>query len=366
MIRRPERVLFLLPSLRGGGAERVFSVLLQHLDRRSVEPHLALLQVEGSYLQDIPSDVPIHQLNVSRARYALPAIVRLVRRIKPRTVLSTLGQTNIALILSAPLFPRGTRIVLREASFPSLNLADSGHPRLWGKLYRLYRRADKVICLSDSLVDEMAQQFNVPKEKLVRIYNPVDFDRVRKLARCGTSPYSGSGPHLVAAGRLSREKGFDLLLAAMPVVLTRFPQASLTILGQGPLAIDLAAQAQRLGISEAVRLAGFQQNPWLYLKHANVFVLPSRYEGLPCVLLEALALATPVVVTDCSRAIAELRASYPRLVLVPPEAPEALAEAIISVCSAVAAGGYQEDSSLAISKFGIAQIAREYTDILLS
>jgi glycosyltransferase involved in cell wall biosynthesis len=365
MIRSPKRVLLLLPSLKGGGAERVFSILLRHMDRRRVEPHLALLRAEGPYLQDIPPDVLVYELKASRARYSLPSIIRLIWKLRPQAVLSTLPPTNVALILSAPLFPRGTRIVLFEASFPSTPLANSSHPRLWTWLYRrLYKRADKVVCFSDSLIDEMFGKFNVPRQKMVRIYNPVDIQNVRKLAESGGNPYLGPGPHLVAAGRLSPEKGFDLLLAAMSLLRERLPHADLTILGEGPLAGELAAQAERLGLGECVCFAGFRQNPWPYFKHATTLVLPSRYEGLPNVVLEALALETPVVAFDCPGALRELQAGCPGLVTVPPEDPEALAEAIVSVCSVPAAARVRNASAI-LEKFDVAQIVSQYSDLLL-
>src|SRR5713226_6645043 len=115
MTQVPKKVLFLLPSLTGGGAERVFSILLRHLDRDVFEPHLGLLGAEGEYLEEIPKDVTIHQLNISRARYSLPGIVRLVWKIRPHTVLSTLGHMNLMLGMAKPFFPRTTQLIVREA-----------------------------------------------------------------------------------------------------------------------------------------------------------------------------------------------------------------------------------------------------------
>jgi glycosyltransferase involved in cell wall biosynthesis len=169
----------------------------------------------------------------------------------------------------------------------------------------------------------------------------------------------------VAAGRLSPEKGFDLLLSAMSIVRKRLPESDLTILGEGTLAGQLSAQAERLGLNPCVCFAGFRQNPWPYFKHATALVLPSRYEGLPNVVLEGLALETPVVAFDCPGAIRELKASCPSLLTVPPENPQALAEAMVSVCSGVAVGN-SPCPSLSLGKFGVAQIVGEYSDLLLS
>src|ERR1700682_1368687 len=147
-----KKVLFLIPSLAGGGAERVFSVLLRHLDRSRFEPHLAILQAQGAaYLRDIPTDVTVHNLKVSRARYALPSIVSLVWNIRPQTLLCTLGHLNLVLMLAKPFLPRGTRLLIREATIASTFLQEEmARPQLWAWLYRrFYRRADAIICQSD-------------------------------------------------------------------------------------------------------------------------------------------------------------------------------------------------------------------------
>jgi glycosyltransferase involved in cell wall biosynthesis len=353
------KILFLLPSLTGGGAERVFTTLLRHLDRTRFEPHLALLQAQGAYMDDIPKDIPIHDLKVSRVRYALPRILTLIWKMRPQTILATMGHVNIALISAKPFFPPNTRLLVREAIIPSALFREEGYNvRLWGRLYRhFYKRADRVVCLSDSMVSDLVENFGIPRENLVRIYNPVDTQKVRELAEIGSNPFNGTGPHLVAAGRICRQKGFDLLISAMPAVVERFPDAQLFILGEGPLETELKEQAQNLGLKEKVVFLGFQANPWLYLKHANAFILPSRYEGLPNVLLEALALGTRVVVSDCPGGIQEIRESVGNMAVVPPENPAALAEAIITVC------GSPAPAIESLGRFDLQQVVSEYSKI---
>src|SRR5262249_29936560 len=194
-------------------------------------------------------------------------------------------------------------------------------------------------------------------------YNPLDIHNVRRLAEGAANPYSGLGPYLVAAGRLSPEKDFDLLLAAMPEVRERFLQAVLTILGEGPRARELSAQAERLGLRDAVCFAGFRQNPWPYFKHATLLVLPSRHEGLPNVVLEALALGTPVVASECPGAYE--KSSFPVLVSScrHQRTRKLLATAIASVCNGSEARAKAE-SAMTLSKFSIAQIVSECSNLL--
>jgi glycosyltransferase involved in cell wall biosynthesis len=324
-----KRVLFLVPSLIGGGAQRVFSTLIRHVDRDRFEIHLALLEAKGAYLDDLPDDIILHDLKVSRVRYALPSLVRIIWKVRPHTVLSTLAYLNLSLLMVKPFLPGNTRVLVRESTTPATFLkAETKLPRFWEFLYRrFYRKADKVICLSDSMLTEMAEYFQVPRDKLARIYNPVDVELVKRMARASGNPFSGPGPFLVTAGRIAPEKGLDLLLEAMPAVVKNFPNARLFILGEGPLQSQLQAQADRLGLSN-VTFVGFQRNPWGYLKYADLFVLPSRYEGLSNALLEALALGTPAVVTDNAGAIREIQRVYASIVLVRQENPTALAEGI--------------------------------------
>jgi glycosyltransferase involved in cell wall biosynthesis len=358
------RVLLLIPTLTGGGAERVYITLLQHLDRRCFEPHLALLQAKGEYLRDVPADVVIHDLKATRSRYASLALLRLVWKLRPRAVMSTLPQTNALLAFLKPVLPRDTRIVLRQSALASAAVEEETHPRLSRFVVRrLYRRADKIVCLSDAMVEDLAGRFDLPREKITRIYNPVDVERIQQLAAAQGSPYSGAGPYLVAAGRLSREKGFDVLIAAMPAVRERFPQVHLTILGQGSLLGELEEQTRRLHLTETVCFAGFRANPWPYFRSAHLIVLPSRFEGLPNVLLEALAFGIPVLATDSPGAVREMQALFPGINLVPPEDAGALAQAIVAACERKRP--HHPQSADTLQRFNPRDVARQYSDLLL-
>jgi len=359
-----KRILFLVPAFAGGigGAERVVSTLLRHLDHSRFECHLALAQSERAYLENIPASVAVHRFGVSRMRYTLPGIIGLVRRIRPQTVLSTVGHLNVMVIAARPFFPPATRIILREATTPSAFIEkDTSHPRRWRWLYRhFYPRAEKIVCLSHSIVEDMALHFAIPREKLACIYNPVDVSMLRQLAAAQPNPYQGSGPNLVATGRLRKEKGFDLLLDAWPQVAQRFPGVRLALLGEGPEENALRAQAVALGIERQINFLGFKQNPWPYFSNADLFILPSRLEGMPNALLEALALGTPAVAADCPGAVREIKDAVGAVDLVASEDSRALAAGIIS---ALCRRGDQPGSRQlgALDRFDAQQIAAQYS-----
>jgi len=362
-----KRVLFLLPTRGGGGAERVMVTLLLHLDRSRFEPHLALVEAVGPYLEEVPADVPIHDLKAKRVRHAFPGMIRLSWKLRPHVIHSTLCEMNMATVLSRPFLPSGVRLLIREGSAPSAqNVHGRKHPLVWDRLYRwLYPRADRIICVGDFVADDLADNFRVPRRKLVRIYNPVDVELGRKLANATGNPYEGKGPHLVAAGRLSKEKGLDVLLDSMPLVCAAMPGAHLTILGEGALKPELLAQRERLGLKEAVHLIGFQRNPYPHLKHADLLVLPSRFDAMPVVVIEALAVGTPVVASDCPGAVREILRDCPKARLVQPSDPKALAETIVSALNPTDKE-LQPDARLDayLSRFEVKARVRDYEEIL--
>ena len=355
------RVLFLISELDQGGAQRVFLTLLQHLDRTVFEPHLALFEKQGGLLRELPPDVVVHDLHTPRARYAGPPLIRCIRRLRPSAVLATLPAVNLTLLACGPFLPRGTRVLVRPSVLSQGLAFEWSRPRLSEWLSRrLYRRAHRVICLSDAMCQDVQQRYRVRVERLVRIYNPIDRKRVRELAATGGSPFPRPGPNLVAAGRLTRQKGFDVLLRAMAIVHKQQPTITLTILGEGELREQLTAQRDELQLGETVMLAGHQENPWRYFMHANVFVLSSRYEGLPNAVLEALTLGTPVIATEAMGAIQEIRAHSDRVSIVPAENPEELADKILEACRRPK----PEWSEQALTGFDLEDCMRAYEALL--
>lgn len=304
------KVLFIASSLHMGGSEHVLISILKRVKRQRYEPHLSLLSCEGDLLGAVPQDVDIHPLDSKRARVACWPIARLCWKLRPRVIVSFAAHVNSAVIFAKPALPAGTHILAREgANITLAEIAGAGQRAL---LRILYPHADLIICQSDDMLQHMTRFLRASPEKFVRIYNPVDAPELRELAR-GPSPFHGPGPHLVSVGSLYPVKGADLLIRALPSVLRAYPEADLTLVGRGPLESRLRNQAADEGIASAVNFVGMQSNPYPFMRHSDLLVISSRSEALPNVALEALALGTPVVSTDCPGGIREIAQHTKRL-----------------------------------------------------
>lgn len=327
------KILFLLPTLRGGGAERVITTLARHFDRRRFQPMLAVVDTTGAaYLDDIPPDVEIVDLKCSRVRYAILRIARLIWKVRPGTVISTIGHLNLALAIIRPLLPRGLRYCARETILVSELVADSRLPSIWRWAYRtFYRRFDLIICQSRAMHDDLRDRHGIPPDRLVVINNPLDTLRIRRLSEEASTPRSTSAPagesllRLLSVGRLTRQKGFDLLIEA--IALSGRSDLRLTLLGEGPLRPDLERLAEEHGVASQIEFAGFKVNPYPDFARADAFVLSSRYEGFPNVVLEALACGTPVISTPAA-GVAEILDGAPGCIVTDSISAASLARAL--------------------------------------
>ena len=357
-------ILFLIPSLRGGGAERVIVTLLRHLDRSKFRLALAVVDSRGAaYREDVPEDVEFIDLGYSRVRYALPKIITLIRRRHPAVVFSTLGHLNLALAMIRPLLPNGVRYVARESCVVSEILDQYPKPEWWRWAYRrFYQRFDTVVCQSRDMRDDLVKNLAFPSAKAVVIHNPVDLERIHRLAQellATGFEKRGNGDtqiHLVAAGRLTHQKGFDLLIEAL--ALCGNPRLHLTLLGEGPLQKDLEQLGQAKGVLDQVRFVGFQKNPYPFFARADAFVLSSRFEGFPNVVLEALACGTPVIATPAPGGVREILEGIDGCVLAESVTADALAKAIQCVPTG------QTLSLDAVVPYAVATIVRRYEQVL--
>jgi glycosyltransferase involved in cell wall biosynthesis len=374
MSDRP-KLLFLIPHLGGGGAEQVTRLLVQNLDPKRYELHLGLVTGTSAGLPPMPAGASIHALGASRVRTGTRKILGLVRRLKPDLIVSGMAHLNFVVLALRPLFPRRTRVLLRQNATVSAALGFGALPWYTGSLYRLlYPRADCVICQTNAMARDLAallgsgsRTIHVPASlaasaRITVVPNPVDVDRIRAEVGESNSLWEGPGPHLLAVGRLSLEKGHDLLLRAFFQLRQHFPLADLTIVGKGPEMANLRSLAIELGLSPAVRFTGPVDSPAAFFSGATAFVLSSRHEGLPNALLEAAAAGLPIVALPSSQGVAELLAGQPGVWIANTISSEALSGTLITALQQLQTG--QRFSHAFIDQFRLERSLSAYQRLI--
>jgi glycosyltransferase involved in cell wall biosynthesis len=337
MVRRT-RILLLLSHLGGGGAEHVMALLARGLSKEKYEVHLGLVGRADESGELLPPWVSVHALNAGRARAAAFPLLRLIWRIRPTVVLSGAVEVSLLVLMLRPLFPPKTSVLVRQNATASSVLAFGSLPRFTRLVYRLlYRHSDHVICQSQAMAKDLAIAAGIGEEQIAVLPNPVDLKGVR-AAMCAPVARSSSALQLLSIGRLSREKGFDLLLRAIVAVREQFPEVKVILAGAGHEETALKSLSRELGLETAVCFAGYVDRPYVLFQEATLFVLPSRHEGMPNALLEAAADGLPLVATPASGGVVDLLRGRPGTWLAPEISAEALAATIIAALRTIRPG----------------------------
>jgi glycosyltransferase involved in cell wall biosynthesis len=366
------RILFVINSLSGGGAERVMTTLLAHSEDRLASHDFALAVLDDApRAYSLPPWLKIFQLDCRGGMLSsLSAIDKLVGEFDPHLTVSFLARANFTTTI-AMMKRKRPRIISERTSTPA---------HLGSRLRRLatkvmmrvaYPRATRIIAVSASLAEKLTQCFGVHADRVAIVPNPIDADALEVAARERNEPPI-DGPYVIAVGRLVRVKNFQLLLRAFA---TAGLPSRLVIAGDGPERDSLEGLAAKLGIAERVIFTGWLRNPYPVLSNATVFALSSDIEGFPNALLEALAFGVPVVATNCADGPAEIlaartREDFPRLtvteagILTPPGDLESFAEALRMAFEErlrgdLSAGGRQRSKN-----YSAAAITAEYWDII--
>lgn len=319
------RIVLAISSLGAGGAERVMTLLAGALADRDHDVWLVTLAESGNDFFPLHPRVQriglgltgdslsaLHGLRANAQR--VWALRRTVATLKPHAVLSFVTSMNVLMILACMRLP--VRVVVSERVDPAAHQ----EYRIWSDLRSLlYQFADAVVVQTESIAGWFRKRL-WKRTRVAVIPNPA-------VPISGVEPCDDMGPFLLAAGRFTYQKGFDLLLRAFGEATTE-NVLKLVIAGEGPEAQTLRELAAQLGLGARVCFPGRVQELSRLLKCAVAFILPSRYEGFPNVLLEALAAGVPCVATDCPGATREILGDGAYGLLVPPDDTGALAGAI--------------------------------------
>lgn len=300
-----------MPSLDGGGAERVTIILLNALVRRGYAIDLLVANSQGVYRNQLEPEINVIDFNKKGVASCLLSLTRYLRAERPAALLSVMNHTNVIAILAKKLSGIATRLVITEHNNAELALKNTSSLkyRLVNHLTKwLYSRVDAIVCVSDGVAESVRRLLNVPESKVCVIYNPVVHQGILTSANQSINlPFTLAENELliIGVGRLTPQKNFENLIRAFSV-LKKIKPAKLVILGEGEERNKLQKIILELKLEESVNMPGFVENPYAWMRHADVFALSSSWEGLPTVLIEALACGCKVVSTDCPSGPSEI------------------------------------------------------------
>ena len=364
-----QRIAVILPSLEGGGAERSMLNLCRGFIAQGRQVDLVLCQAKGAYMGQIPPNVRVIELKgapelpgrwlaarvdrenfsamlrpVLLAKKNAPEVARIralqqyLDEHSPDVVLSALTYANLATLWAKKISNCHAPVVVSERNVLSTlcNRPEKFRKWRWRYLPRLvrlkYPDAAAVVAVSRQVEDELVNLIGLDREQIFTIHNPIVDDKLRDSAREALQhPWFNDGepPVVLGVGRLAPQKDFATLLRAF-ARLRGGRKARLLILGEGSERTALQQLAIELGIQDDIYLPGFVANPFPYMARSSVLVLSSEYEGLPGVLIQAMACGCPVISTDCPGGSAEILENGRLGALVQVRDDEAMAQAIAS------------------------------------
>ena len=304
------RIAVHIGDLEGGGAERVCLTLSDHLARRGYDVDLVLCQAKGPLVGDVSPNVRLVNLKTLGSASSLYALAKYLRNRRPVVMIANLVPQNTMAVLASLVTRSPTRVFATQHSALSVEVLGGWSPwrRLAPWLYKfVLPRAGGVMAVSNGVAEDLEQVTGFAASQIGVIYNPIEADSISQKSReTVDDPFFASpAPVILGVGRLARQKSFDVLIAAF-ARLAAERSCRLAICGEGPLRRALESQIAAAGLTDRVKLLGFQKNPFKYMAAADLFVLSSEREGFGNVLVEAMACGTQVVSTNGPHGPAEI------------------------------------------------------------
>ncbi len=361
----PFHVGIFISTMGGGGAQRAMLNLAQGLVERNCRVDLILARAEGPLLDEARASVNVVDLKASRVVTALPGLVRYLRKQRPDALVSAMDYVSVVALWARRLAGVSTRLAVSEQN--TLSIVSRHSPRLRQRVMpflvrRFYHWADGIVPNSEGVLQDLQQVTGLPPDRFTLIHNPMVTPQLAERVReTPEHPWFqvAEVPVVLAVGRLEPQKDYPTLIRAFAEVRQRRP-ARLLILGEGAERPRLEALASELGVREDVELPGFAANPYAFMARASCFVLSSRWEGLPGVLVEALFCGPPLVSTDCPSGAREILADGRYGKLVPVEDVGALAAAVELALD----GGVSRPPRESWDRFSLETVTTAYLQLL--
>lgn len=332
-IMEKKKIAIFLPSLSGGGAEKMMVNIARGFSENGIQVDLVLGNAKGPYMSMVPTEVRIVDLKSTRLLLSLRKLARYLKVEKPQSLLVTLESSSVIALLAKIISRVSTKLVVRipnNMSQQMKNAKSTKHKFILRLASMLYKKADGIIAISEGVAKDTAKVTGIPLEKIEVIYNPVVTDELIKKSREQVNHiwFNSEVPTIVGVGRLSKQKDFPVLIEAFSKVIKK-RDARLVIIGEGEEQESLNQLVKDLGLTKLVDFIGFVDNPYKFMEKSSVFVLSSAWEGFGNVIVEAMACGTPIVSTDCKSGPSEILDNGNFGKLVPVGDSEKMATAII-------------------------------------
>ena len=339
-MKEKKKLLFLLPSLRGGGAERVAVNLIPFLVKYF---DLTLILLEGKIEYELPQanfnlisiskELSSYKSHLLNTPFHIFKFYKLAKKLKPDVVLSFMEQANIINLFISKLLKYKVIVSQRIDPFNQYKRTNKGliSSLIVQSARWLYPNANKIICVSEGVKQATSKFYNISLSRLSVIPNPVDIKKIKKTIE---SYHTDFNQYFLVPGRFNiLHKGQDLAIKAFAKVFNKYPNTKLILVGSGTDLDMLKELSKKLRVFDRVLFLGWRKDIWGLMSKAISTILPSRYEGWPNVLVEAMAAGSPVIATNCPHGPKEILDNGRFGMLVPMEDEDALANAMIEMSS---------------------------------
>ncbi|WP_350342381.1 glycosyltransferase [Proteinivorax tanatarense] len=302
-----ELITLYIPSLNLGGIAKNTIRLAKGLIAMGYDVDVVVVNYKGEYVKDLPSEINIVNLNSKKAMFSIPKLVSYLRRKRPKALISANDYTNIIAIIAKKLSAVKCKLIISVRTNVTTHCknAKSIKERLLVPLLikKAYPLSDYIVSVSKGVQEDLVSNFNIPENKSVVIYNPIFDESIleKKLEEPNHIWFGKANTILLSAGRLTQQKDYPTLIKAFAEFrkTENSKSVKLIILGEGPERDNLQKLINKLNLTGDVDLLGYVSNPYSYMGKADLFVLPSKWEGFGNVLVEALSCGVNVITTNC-------------------------------------------------------------------
>jgi glycosyltransferase involved in cell wall biosynthesis len=386
-----KKVLLMLWSLHGGGAERMAVRLIENLDPREFEVKIGLLRRSGEYLSEVdPSEVLTPNWDQSEALafddrgnqniFKIKNLIRgtlmapfgfskILKAFEPDVMISFCKGTSIAVMGATWIYGRKkVKWIVREGNNTTAVIHDELKNPILRKLlmwitHKCFSSADCLLSVSEDLATRLGEEMKSPPRMIQSIHNATDIEMVQKKAE--ESVFSPTTrPYFIAAGRLHYQKAYDQMIRSYAASNAK-DSHDLILLGKGPDETKLKELISNLGLESKVHLLGWRENPWAYIAKSEAFLLSSRWEGVPNIMIEAMACGVPIISTDCDFGPRELITNGQEGFLLPVDDTDAMSAAMNELVSNSARRKEMAEASLLrVKDFCVEAIVENYADLI--